>query len=327
MKMSISNFSWRRSAVAIALLMLTCGTPTRAWCSNLWASFDHGGGIESYASGKLKKSGAPTPHFVDSYGDVSGLAFDKAQNLWAVVNDNKVVRFSKAELKNLNHDSTPIPDVIISSPAFLDIIGCSFDHHGNLWVVDGVDGQLQELSAAQLAASSTDIEPAIIIIMFDLSAPNFVTFDKAGNAWVDGETSDTVGEFSASQLTSSGPKTPAVEIFNSGTANLIGPGQIAFDKKGNLWVTNIGADTIVEYPRSQLASGNPSASVTLSGVVHNPWGLAFDPQGNLVVMSYANGAIEKYTKKELKTTGSPTPKVTLTGSPTLGYQIIFGPAS
>ena len=101
--MKVNIFRGRRIAAAIALLMLTCGAPSHAWCAsaNLWVAYDDGGGIESYTSTQLKTSGTPTPIQLTKFGDVSGLAFDKSHNLWAVVEDDEVVRFTAAQLKNL----------------------------------------------------------------------------------------------------------------------------------------------------------------------------------------------------------------------------------
>jgi hypothetical protein len=44
-------------------------------------------------------------------------------------------------------------------------------------------------------------------------------------------------------------------------------------------------------------------------------------------MNYHNAKIAKFTAKQIKKSGSPAPKVTVTGTGTINYQIIFGPAS
>ncbi len=332
-KMNIDIFHWRCSAAAIAVLMLTCGTPSHAWCANLWISFYDGGGIDSYTSKQLAKSGTPTAiHMTGPYANSStGLAFDKSHNLWAVIDNDEVVRFTPAQLKNLKHDPSPTPGVIITSTStFTDLAGCKFDHNGNLWLVDFDNGSIDELSKAQLAAGSGDVTPNIVITSSDLVEPSFVTFDKAGNAWV-ASAGIEIAEFSASQLTSGGSKLPTVLISNNGSycTSLCAPGEIAFDPKGNLWVPNEDADTVVEYAKDQLtSSGSPAPKVTLSSAIFNdPWGAAFDSSGNLVVMSYFSETIAKFTAKQLKASGAPVPKVSVTGNESNNYQIIFGPAS
>lgn len=329
--MNFNIFRWRRLAAAIALLMLTCATPSHAWCAstNLWVA--HGTtGIESYKSGQLKKSGMPTPIQLSTFSQVTGLAFDKSHNLWATVGYFEVVEFTPAQLKDLKNDPSPTPGVIITGTStFTGIGGCNFDQQGNLWVADESTNSLFELSKAQLDAGTGAVTPAIVITSSDLSSPSFVTFDQAGNAWVESYSNDKIAEFSASQLTSGGSKSATVLLSDDGSGSLSGPGEIAFDKKGNLWVPNINEDTVVEFAKGQLtSSGDPTPTVTLSSaIISEPWGAAFDSKGDLVVVNYNDGTIDKFTAKQIKASGSPVPKVSVTGTETGNQQIIFGPAS
>jgi sugar lactone lactonase YvrE len=329
--MNNRTFRGRRPVAAVALLMLICGTPLRAWCGNqnLWVSFESGGGIVSYTSGQLKKSGMPTPVQLSTFRDVLGLAFDKSHNLWADVGHFQVVRFTPEQLKNLKNDPSPTPGVVITSTSSLNnILGCNFDQKGNLWMVDVSADTLNEISKAQLAAGSGDITPAIVIGLSGINDPNFVTFDKAGNAWVEDPVNDQIAEFSASQLTSSGTKTPAVLLTDDGSGTL-NPGEIVFDKKGNLWVANPGSNTVVEYAKGQLASsGNPTPKVKLSSAIFDlPFGAAFDSKGDLVVANiFDTGTIVKFTAKQLNASGAPIPKVVVTPTQTSSGQITFGPA-
>jgi hypothetical protein len=143
--LKINIFSRRHAAAAIVLLMLTCSVPARGWCAsaNLWVSFSGGGGvtdgsgIESFTSKELKKSGMPTPTDVSTFATVTGLAFDNSNNLWAVANEDEVVKFSAAQLKKLKTDPNPTPGVVITSTATVgQLIGCNFDHNRNLWVAN-----------------------------------------------------------------------------------------------------------------------------------------------------------------------------------------------
>jgi len=326
--MNINIFRWRRLVAAIALLMLTCGMPSRAWCgsANLWVSF-YGGLIESYSSGQLKKSGMPTPVNL-TVGSVAGIAFDKSNNLW-VMDGDVIERFTAKQLKKLKKDSSPTPGVSITSTStFVGPTGLAFDHQGNLWVTDDENESIDELSKAQLNAGSGNVTPAIVITSSDLDTPDFLTFDGDGNAWVENQGSSKIVEFSASQLTSGGSKSPSVVLSNDGSGSLDDPGQIAFDKDGNLWVPNYDAETVVEFAPSQLASsGDPTPTVTLSSASFvGPWALAFDSKGDLVVVEYDNGTIAKFTPKQLKASGAPVPTVSVTGT-TGNAQITFGPAS
>jgi secreted PhoX family phosphatase len=93
---------------------------------------------------------------------------------------------------------------------------------------------------------------------------------------------------------------------------------IALDNQGNLWAANYNANTIVEFAAAQLtASGSPSPQVTLSasgGSLNGPQGIGFDRAGNLwVVNATANNLVE-FALSQLATSGSPSPKVTISAS-------------
>jgi hypothetical protein len=323
--------SWRRLGVAIALGVLICASPSRAWCAgaDLWVAAYNSSVIESYRSGQLKTSGAPSPTSVGN-SPATGLAFDKAHNLWAVLNGDEVVEYTAAQLKNLKNDSNPAPSVIITSSTFSGLIeGCNFDHQGNLWVVDYLHGSIDQFSKTQLAGSGGSLTPFVVISSGDLSAPDFVTFDAAGDAWVD-NLAGGIAEFSASQLTSGGSKPANVVLSDDGSGTSLNePGEIAFDKKGNLWVANDGADTVVEYAKSQLGASSDSAPMVklTSAIFDGPWGTVFDSKGDLIVMNFHNGTIAKFGAKQLKGTGAPVPEVSITGNGGGDDQIIFGPAS
>lgn len=336
--MNINIFRGRLAAV-IAILMLTCGVPAPGRCAsaNLWLSFVAGGGvsggsgIESYTSKQLKKSGMPTPIDLSTFASVTGLAFDDSHNLWAVANEDEVVKFTAAQLKNLKNDPSPMPGAIITSTAtFGQLIGCNFDHQGNLWVANPGNHAIYELSKEQLAAGSGNVTSPVVITSSKLNGGLFVTFDADGNAWLNSWENDTIVEFSAAQLASSGSKPPSVVLSDDGSGtSLSNPQEIAFDKKGDLWVANLASDTVVEYAKDQLtSSGHPIPAVKLNNTMFDgPSGVAFNSKGNLVVMNNFGGTIFELTAKQFKASGMPVPKTTLTGTEDGEFQIIFGPAS
>jgi secreted PhoX family phosphatase len=95
-----------------------------------------------------------------------------------------------------------------------------------------------------------------------------IAFDANGNLWVanGGQANySSVVEFSAAQLAASGSPAPNVTLTpNAGSLNQ--PAGLAFDASGDLWVSNMGANTVVEFTPSQIASsGSPTPGVTVSG--------------------------------------------------------------
>ena len=179
------------------------------------------------------------------------------------------MEFTAAQVKNLKNDSMPTPNAIITSGAFSDIGGCNFDRQGNLWVVDFVNHSLNELSKAQLDAGSGNPTPAIVITSSDLAAASFVTFDKAGNAWTDGERRNRgiLNQPTVQRRHQDGQHRADRRRQQHQPERA---GEIAFDKKGNLWITNDGANTVVEYAKNQLSgSGSPEPKVKLSSAIFN----------------------------------------------------------
>jgi streptogramin lyase len=295
----------------------------------------YGGGVESYTSKQLRKSGMPTPLQLSTFDFVAGLAFDSSGNLWATVVPDlaEVVEFTPEQLKSLNVNPSPTPAATITSTSTFTTMyaspsGCTFDKQGNLWVVDYYHGSIDELSKEQLAAGSADVTPPVVITSPALDGPEFIAFDKDGNAWVSVNINSTIVKYSASQLTSGGTKSPEVVLSDDGSGSLNGPGQIAFDRGGNLWVPSFFTNTVLEYAKSQLtSSGKPAPRVKLrSAALLGPWGAVFDNSDNLVVMNYSDGTIVKFTAQQLKGSGQRKPKVIVAG-PGMTFQITFGPRS
>jgi hypothetical protein len=109
------------------------------------------------------------------------------------------------------------------------------------------------------------------------------------------------------------------------TMGMYGPVAMAFDPRGDLWVSNQNTSTLVELTRAQLAKHNPMPAVTISaaapGALGNPFGMAFDRRGDLWVTSNQLSRVYEYTRSQLARSGSPTPHTTISGvfpTPPLG---------
>lgn len=316
----------RTSITAIAILAAACGASSPAWCksmASLWIADTGNSRVVELVPNDLKSSGTPTPLLLESVNSVEGLAFDKSKNLWVEAFDNFVLEFTAAQLKNLDTIPDPTPAKEFGSGASAGR-GCIFDHKENLWIIDA-QGAVLEFTQAELNAGDNPI-PAVDITSTSLDGPEFAVFDKAGNLWLSSENNSQIEEFAASQLGSSGAKTPTVILSDNG-GSLDSPGQLAFDNGGNLWVANLGNDTVVKFGKRQLkTSGMPAPEVTLSSSAFDqPWGLAFDSGKNLWVANFSGGQISKFSSKQLRKSGSPTPSVDITGVLDGSQQMTFGP--
>jgi sugar lactone lactonase YvrE len=257
---------------------------------NLWLAQNLANTVVEYTASQRTASGSPTPNVTLSAttaGSLNGpvaLAFDVAGNLWVANADssglgaNTLVEFTASQLAA---SGSPNPAVTLSDTAGSINIpqGLAFDHSGNLWMSNFFS--VVEFSASQLAASGSPV-PAVTLSSNgngSLNEPESLAVDAGGNLWVPNFLGNNVVEFASSQLASSGSPTPAVTLTSSGPGVLANPVGLAFDGHGNLWVSSLVSNTVLEFTASQLmASGAPTPTVTISGFsIHEPTALAFTP--------------------------------------------------
>ncbi len=264
--------------------------------------------------------------------------------LWVANSNATITSYSE----NAGSDATP--NVLISNPfaaTFVNPPGAgAFDSGGNLWVPNGGGNTIVEFSAAQVEQGGTP-NPIVTIAnpggQTFISQPSALAFDSTGNLWVvnsgkpncifgnPNSCHPTIIEYTAQQLTSNPQNqpftfAPAAIISNPpGPAALSDPRGIAFDRAGNLWVSNFSGGTnqspgqLVAYSPGQQVTGSPTPMVILSNpaqglpVLVFPRGIAFDKNGNLWVTSVTVSGwnLVQYSKAQLAVSGSPIPAVTI----------------
>ena len=104
--------------------------------------------------------------------------------------------------------------------------------------------------------------------------------------WAANYTGDTVVEFTKAQLAVSGSPRARVTITpkpsSSEPEGLSNAGGVAFDRTGDLWVPNAGANAMVELSKAQLAkSGSPEPARIIAGPATGlnwPWFVAIEPK-------------------------------------------------
>jgi hypothetical protein len=74
--------------------------------------------------------------------------------------------------------------------------------------------------------------------------------------------------------------------ITTGTSTPFG---LAVDKKGTLYVANLGNNTVTVYPK-----GKSSPSVTLTSGIDEPYGIGVDSKGNIFVSNLGNNEIVAY---------------------------------
>ena len=132
--------------------------------------------------------------------------------------------------------------------------------------------------------------------------------------WVVNHSGDSVAEFANGALATSG--VPSPNRINL-SADFSSPWGLVFDSSRNLWVSNVGNGTLTKFTLAQLkalkTNSSPAAQVVISGL-DRPEGMAFDKKHNLWVANEGDSELLEFTPKELKSTGSPTPNVSLSSS-------------
>jgi hypothetical protein len=107
------------------------------------------------------------------------------------------------------------------------------------------------------------------------------------------------GNFSTSTITiyTLGAKPKEIGQITDGIDE---PERLFVDRSRNLWVTNLGNDTLTEYP-----PGKTKPSFTISTDVANPIGIVVDSAGTVYCANVANDTVTEYPK------GRTSPSVTI----------------
>ncbi len=220
------------------------------------------------------------------------------------------------DASQLASSSSPTPAVVTTASGLNE--GSVFDRNGNEWVTSFTGNTVKSYTPSQIAASGNPTANVTISATSgSLSSPIPLAFDSSGNLWVGNYGNATLVQYTAAQLTTSASAVPNV-ILSATAGSLVGPGGLAFDTGGNLWVANANNSTLVKFTAAQLAStGSPTPTVVLTasaGSLSRPFGVAFDGSGNLWVANLSNNTIVKFTSAQLASSGSPAPAVVLTAS-------------
>jgi len=142
-------------------------------------------------------------------------------------------------------------------------------------------------------------------------APQGVVFDSYGDLWViDGGTVAAGGtvqpalyEFTPTQLSElSANNSPSPNITIS-SADFIFPQQAVFDAKGDLWVSDNGANSVFVFTPAQLTAtdtkASPNITITSNPGFTGPLGITFDPTGDLWVANNGTTTIFEFKAQNL----------------------------
>lgn len=191
--------------------------------------------------------------------------------------------------------------------------GVAFDSSGNMWVSGIGEAAVRKYTIAARSATGALTSDAKLTVT-NLYTPEQMAFDASGTLWIADYYGGLVG-LSAAQLASGDTLiTGAISIQDTTlvpyqTQEMQG---IALDAAGNVWLTELGTNQIVEFTHDQLASsGAKSPAVRIGGSINDPVALAFDTHGNLWVANEDGSSLYMYAPAQLAASGASAPTVAL----------------
>jgi sugar lactone lactonase YvrE len=184
----------------------------------------------------------------------------------------------------------------------------AFDKDGNLWAKGSTtaDPPLLRLAVGDLGASGSKTADRKIQLpaLKCIPAVGAIAIDTNENLWFTSPCDKKVFKISAAQLAASGDVTPAVSM-----ATTDGTQGLAFDKSGNLWVSD--AEKLYRFDAASLASGGaPARTITVktkadaTGTVLHPGWLLFDTKGDLWSSDFGGNVIFRIPASDLSGSAS-----------------------
>jgi hypothetical protein len=122
-------------------------------------------------------------------------------------NPDKILVYNAATIRSASAGPLTIsPTKTITSGEFNSLIGITFDASNNLWVASYGNSQVDEITAAELVATTPTVTAALIE---SPDSPVALAFDSAGGLWVSGQYSGgIVLHFPSDQVNSGDSGTP-----------------------------------------------------------------------------------------------------------------------
>jgi sugar lactone lactonase YvrE len=210
------------------------------------------------------------------------------------------------------------------------------DGHGNLYVADPGKNAVIEFplntATGAYAATGTVIAGAggTGSGANQLSDPDAVALDSHGNLFVSDSGNNRVVEYTLSASTgaySAGGTTVAgAGGKGSGSKQFNGPGPMALDAQGDLFVADQGNSRVVEYPFNATTGSYASSGATLASGIESP-SIALGSTGNLYVGNPSNNDILEYPLNTATGTYSTTGSVVARTGASGSTAIAAGPGS
>ena len=213
--------------------------------------------------------------------------------------------------------------------------GIAVDGSGNAYVGDtgnelirkiSPGGDVTDFSGVPVISGTTDSNGSAATY----TSPSGVAVDGSGNVYVADEGSDTIREITPGHVVTTIAGSPDVtgttDTSSTTSALFDSPAAVAVDSSGNVYVADMGNDTIREISTSGTVttiagiagvSGTADATGTSSALFNGPSGIAVDGRGNVYIADTGNHTIRIIPNGGQVTTIAGAPGVSGTSD---GYQ-------
>lgn len=316
---------------AVEVTWSKVATSNRLWVGN---GAGGSGNLQGFDSASLRATGAATASWSADAVASRAVAFDKAGNLWAIGNTTSDPLLARFPAEAFATAARPTADRALSLPGLSCVPALkaiAFDREGNLFAGSACKREVYKLPSASLAAAGPVTPTLTLTGVMGLEG---LAFDKDGNLWVSDSASDELLRFDASALAGSAAS-PARRVKVRRTdqpadTSTLKPDALAFDKDGNLWSVDFGANVLFAVRAADLAGAGAQpatpmvrVSLSVSAVIE---GLAFDEGGGLW-LPWSAGRLARLSAAQLTVStgsGAPTePETVITGG---GLGSAQGPA-
>ncbi|WP_438013877.1 hypothetical protein WMF18_23430 [Sorangium sp. So ce315] len=173
-----------------------------------------------------------------------------------------------------------------------------------LWVTNtNGEGQILAFDAEQLAAGGE--QTPSVVLDAGLTSPTALRVDGAGRLWI-GDRAGKLAVYDAARLGASSGDAPDAGLGGPGlceTSSPCGPGAMAFDAEGALWVATLSRIVRIRLDALGALEGalEPEPEISLTSPdASRPVSLAFDAEGNLWVGDGATNGVVKFEAERLR---------------------------
>jgi sugar lactone lactonase YvrE len=281
-------------------------------------------GAQGYANG---------PGLSAMFDYPTAVAVDSAGNVYVSDTSNQVIRKISADgmvstfagqVGQAGYQDGPA-----STAMFFEPVGLVVDRSGNLFVADTGNLRIRKITptgeVSTYAGSGTSSpDPAVYqdgpALQTAFAGPQGVTLDAAGNLYV----ADTVGPM-IRKISPAGQVTTVAGVYRVGggadctmgsCATFTSPNAMAFDRGGNLYVTDSGNQRIRKITPAGVVSTFAGSGIPgfadgagVDARFDSPFGIVVDSKDNLYVSDQNNRVIRKITPDGLVSTVAGQPGI------------------